>query len=465
MQEIEQNQINYFNTRNTIEDYVRDFRLEMDNLICAGKSCPYPLPGDFKDDNLLDNFLSIYGQLTDEFLAHRFLGKDKESYIGTLRGFLGKQLPPTSLSEQYSEALDEVIEKKIFDKSYQHFTATKGKKKLKQKKGNLKQGQFLKLYNQWSSKGRKMHNYVKTNVNQIYENIFRYQCLLYSEHVGKSRDFYFGGAAKLIESTVEKLIYSSKDLIEILDIEEKFNRKSSLIKEQVDPNRFFKSRDYYESDKQTVNKINDFTLKTGTAIENLFEFVREYLYIRKPKENKGDYSKLVNLIHEIEKGNFTSPKKSGDYEDPVIYGKALQEILPKHLKNAFSHNELYKEFKMLRNACVHSTIFREYDDLTFRNGIKFMHKEGSEVKMTPVVSYLQTMHKELSQYILETVKILVMPEKASAGFIPVAKNTKTTSTYAKDEIEFRKTLKYYQINMPYNSGKIETFLDVSVGCK
>lgn len=444
MKEFEQQTIDYFNAKNTIEDYVRDLRLEIDNLISTGKSFSYQLPGNFKKEEMLNNFLSIYENITDEFIAHKFMGKEKDSYIKSLRSFLENQIPSPSLIEQYSETLDDIIEKKIFAGTYQHFTVTKGKKKLKQKKGNLNHDELLKLYNSWSRKGRKLHKYVKENVNQIYENIFRYQSLIYSENVGKLSDFYFGHSAKFLESCVEKLIYSSKDLMEILEIENKINRKTNLINERVDPNRFFKSRDYYESDKQTINKINDFTLKAGTAVENFFEFIREYLKIKEPQENKGDYSKLVNLINEIEKGKFKAPEKIGVHENEIIKKETIQDILPKQLKNAFSNNVIYKEFKQLRNACVHSTIFREYDDLVFINGIKLVHKKEKEIKMTPVVSYLQTMHKELSQYVVESLNLLLMPEKAPTDFIPVSKNGKETLAETKNEITFRQALKGFQ---------------------
>lgn len=464
----------YYKRRNTIEDYLRDFRLELDEIVFGGWQHSASIPGNFKDPHLKYKFLTVCRYITETYLQYNFQGGDKEKFSEKLGLLHEEELPSPSLFEQYSNDVDGLVEKLLFKYNYERMKEKKGQEWFDKKLENITSNKIFEITRELYKKNDKMVGYVKESLVNIYELTYNSRHLQYSDLFTELGEMYFGDAQKDLDKMVEKIIFSSKELIDIVDIEQKLIQRSEFYSGRVHPNRIFKESYISKSSNLAEDKINNFTLKLGTSVENFIEFIRKVNGIEKPSCG-GDYSKIKHIISEIEDGSFTVDKLKvnrnsiriteleGNEHSLCEYRSMLQEILPRQLKNAFLYNDVYREFKELRNNGTHSSIFDESEGLVFHNGIQFLDKKnnGDEPKLIPAVSYLQDIYRDITNYMLETLYTILAPATAPVHFIPPLKNEHEEPYHEKaaiKEIAPRQELEIYKdIVQPFQRSPMERY--------
>ncbi|MFW6014256.1 MAG: hypothetical protein ACOCQG_03715 [Candidatus Nanoarchaeia archaeon] len=453
---------NCFKQKNTIEDYIRDFRLELDDLVTDGRQNTLPLPGSFKTPDLKNYFLSICQHLAG-VRAQTLIFED-ENHIEKMNEateiHYGNQLPSPSLFEQYKKEVHELIENEVYE-NHNCLTAKKmGREKFLSNCPGFTNEEFIEIFSDIYKNRKETNDYIENYLVAFYETIFSFQEVEYSELMDKIKKESFGNAAaKNLSATVEKAIYASIDITELVNIEKRLLQKFSAA-HWKDPGVYFKKNYYRNSDKEAEDKINNFTLKIGTAVENFTEFIRKFYQIKEPQNNGGDLSKIKHIIYEFEKGDFEVNMTGFVLEklglrEIIGYGHStenyksmLQEVLPKQLKNAFLYNDVYREFKDLRNNGTHSTILNNFEELVFYNGIHFTHKNNdNEHKLIPAVSYLQDFHREITTYMLEIMNTMLAPATTPIHFIPTSKDEHGKPYHSRSiikEIRPKQALKEYQ---------------------
>ncbi len=464
----------YYKRRNAIEDYLRDFRLELDEIVFGGWQHSISIPGNFKDPYLKYNFLRICRYITKTYLQYHFQEGDKEKFSKKLGHLNEEELPSPSLFEQYSNDVDDLVEELLFKYNYERMKQKKGQEWLDKKLENITSNKIFEITRELYKKNDKMNEHARQGLVNIYELKYNNDQLGYKQLFNELGQMYFGDAQKDLDKMVEKIIFSSKELIDIVDIEQKLIQNSEFTNGRMHPNKLFVQNYFFNSSKQAEAKINNFTLKLGTSVENFIEFIRKVNGIEKPSCG-GDYSKIKHIISKIEDGSFTVDRRKvnrnsiriteleGNEHSVCEYRSMLQEILPRQLSNAFLYNDVYREFKDLRNSGTHSSIFDESEGLVFHNGIQFSYKKKNDdkPKLIPAVSFLQDIYRDITGYMLETLYTILAPASAPVHFIPPLKNERGEPYHRKGaikEIAPRQELEIYKdIVQPFQMTPMDAY--------
>jgi len=193
----------------------------------------------------------------------------------------GNQLPSPSLFEQYKEEVQELVEDKVSENHLNWALKNMGREKFLSNCPEFTTEEFLQIFGE-IYKGRKnLNNYVEDYLLTIYETIFSIQEEEYSEIMNYLTKESFGeAAAKDLGTTIEKIFYSSNDIAEIVNIEKRLLQRLSALCCTDNFEETFKRKHYRTSEKETEDKINNLTLKLGTAVENFTEFIRKFYQIK-----------------------------------------------------------------------------------------------------------------------------------------------------------------------------------------